>query len=117
MRISDWSSDVCSSDLESLLSYEAGFRASLLDRRVQLSGAAFYYDYRDKQLIGWANTAFGPLPQLVNIPKSRVVGAELEITAQPVVGLRVNADVTYIDTQEKKAPAPPLDKIVREARR
>src|SRR3546814_805851 len=28
---------------ESLLSYEAGFRASLLDRRVQLSGAAFYY--------------------------------------------------------------------------
>src|SRR3546814_11308538 len=37
---------------ESLLSYEAGFRASLLDRRVQHSGAAFYYDYRDQPLIG-----------------------------------------------------------------
>src|SRR3546814_13942280 len=64
---------------ESLLSYEAGFRASLLDRRVQLSGAAFYYDYRDKQLIGWANTAFGPLPQLVNISKrseARSIGKE-----------------------------------------
>src|SRR3546814_563222 len=94
---------------ESLLSYEAGFRASLLDRRVQLSGAAFYYDYRDKQLIGWANTAFGPLPQLVNIPKSRVVGAELEITAQPVDGLRVIAGVTYIDSKVKKDPALPLD--------
>ncbi len=46
---------------ESLQSYEAGFRVSLAGRKLQLSGATFYYDYSDKQLIGWANTAFGPL--------------------------------------------------------
>jgi iron complex outermembrane recepter protein len=94
---------------ESLQSYEAGFRTSVAARRLQISGAVFYYDYKDKQLIGWANTAFGPLPQLVNIPKSRVIGAELEATANPVDGLRVNAGVTYIDSKVKRDPALPLD--------
>ena len=94
---------------ENLQSYEAGFRTSVADRKMQISGAVFYYDYKDKQLIGWANTAFGPLPQLVNIPKSRVLGAELELTARPIDGLRVNAGVTYIDSKVKRDPALPLD--------
>lgn len=34
------------------MAYEAGFKLSLLGRKVQLAGAAFYYDYQDKQL-GW----------------------------------------------------------------
>lgn len=94
---------------ESLQSYEAGFRTSLGARKLQISGAVFYYDYKDKQLIGWSNTAFGPLPQLVNIPKSRVLGAELELTARPIDGLRVNAGITYIDSEVKRDPALPLD--------
>lgn len=94
---------------ESLQSYEAGFRVSLAGRKLQISGATFYYDYNDKQLIGWANTAFGPLPQLVNIPKSRVIGAELELTARPIEGLRVNAGLTYINSKVKRDPDLPLD--------
>ncbi|NIJ37418.1 outer membrane receptor protein involved in Fe transport [Sphingopyxis panaciterrae] len=94
---------------ESLQSYEAGFRVSLAGRGLQISGATFYYDYSDKQLIGWANTAFGPLPQLVNIPKSRVIGAELELTARPVEGLRLNAGLTYIDSKVRRDPDLPLD--------
>src|SRR3546814_5627349 len=49
MRISDWSSDVCSSDL--------------------------------------------------NVPKSRVKGAELELSARVVEGLTVSAAATYIDAK------------------
>src|SRR3546814_1772979 len=101
MRISDWSSDVCSSDLgnlswkvvvdfkpvagslfyanvtkgykagsfptisaatvsqyrpvvqESVIAYEAGFKQELFDRSVLLTGAGFYYDYRNKPLMGF----------------------------------------------------------------
>lgn len=60
---------------ESVLAYEAGFRTSLLGRAVQLSGAGFYYDYKDKQQIGYVLTIFGPNPGEISIPKSRVLGA------------------------------------------
>jgi outer membrane receptor protein involved in Fe transport len=94
---------------EGLLAYEAGFRAAFADRKAQFSGAVFYYDYTDKQLIGWASTIFGRLPKLVNIPKSEVRGAEVEMTLQPLQGLRVTGGVTYIESKVEIDPALPLD--------
>jgi outer membrane receptor protein involved in Fe transport len=83
---------------ESLLDYEAGFKARLFDRRVSLNGAAFYYDYRNKQLLTRRpDILAGLVPALDNIPKSTVKGVELELTATPVEGLRLNAGVTYLD--------------------
>lgn len=35
---------------EQIDAFETGFKLPLFDRRVQLSGAAFYYDYSSKQL-------------------------------------------------------------------
>src|SRR3546814_1732713 len=35
---------------ESVITYEAGFKQELFDRSVLLTGAGFYYDYRNKQL-------------------------------------------------------------------
>jgi outer membrane receptor protein involved in Fe transport len=85
---------------ESLLDYEAGFKAQLLDRRLSLNGAAFWYDYRNKQLLGrYVDAIFGPLPVLTNIPKSRVRGVELEMNAVPVEGLQINAGITYLDAK------------------
>src|SRR3546814_20385291 len=52
---------------------------------------------------------FGPLQKMFNIPKSRVVVAEHESTAQPGDGVRVSAGGTYIDSKVKKDPALPLD--------
>jgi outer membrane receptor protein involved in Fe transport len=93
---------------ESILAYEAGFKVALADRRVQLSGAAFYYDYENKQLVGYYNSGlFGSLPKLINIPKSRVQGAELEATIRPVEGLRFMGGVTYIDSKVKADPVAP----------
>ncbi|QEH81660.1 TonB-dependent receptor [Sphingomonas sp. C8-2] len=34
------------------MAYELGAKLSLLDRRLQLNGALFYYDLKDKQLLG-----------------------------------------------------------------
>lgn len=86
---------------ESVLAYEAGFKTSLLDRRVTLEGAAFYYDYQDKQILGFINTGFplGTLPKLVNIPKSRVAGFELSTTIRPVAGLSLRGAASYINSK------------------
>lgn len=83
---------------ESVLAYEAGLKTPLLDRRVQLNGAVFYYDYKDKQFLGNVrDPVFGPLGALVNIPKSRVKGAELAIVAQSAAGLTVSVSGSYVD--------------------
>jgi outer membrane receptor protein involved in Fe transport len=85
---------------ESLLDYEAGFKAQLLDRKLSINGAAFWYDYRNKQLLGRIkDVVFTALPALVNIPKSRVRGAELEVNAVPVEGLRLNVGLIYLDAK------------------
>jgi iron complex outermembrane receptor protein len=66
---------------ESVLAYETGFKSTLADRKVDLSGALFYYDYRDKQTQGSIVVPpFGNLPYLVNVPKSRLMGAEFDVT-------------------------------------
>ncbi len=84
---------------ESVLAYELGFKASLLDRAVQLAGAGFYYDYKDKQQIGYVLTIFGPNPGEISIPKSRVYGGELNLTLRPMRGLTLNAGGTYVDSK------------------
>ena len=74
-------------------------KAQLFDQRLQVTLAAFYYDYRDKQLRGAElDPNFGPLQALVSIPKSHVVGAEAQLVARPVDGLTVDAAATYVDT-------------------
>ena len=51
---------------ESLLAYEAGIKAGMLDRRLQLNASVFHYHYRDKQLRGSElDPVFGPLEALV----------------------------------------------------
>jgi iron complex outermembrane receptor protein len=91
---------------ESVLAYETGFKSTLADRKVDLSGALFYYDYRDKQTQGSIVVPpFGNLPYLVNVPKSRLLGAEFDVTLIPVSGLRMTMGGTYIDSKII-APAP-----------
>lgn len=85
---------------ESVTSYEGGVKLSLADRRVQLNGAAFYYDYSDKQIRGKiVDPVFDVLDILINVPKSRVAGAEAELTIRPVTGFSVAASLTYLESR------------------
>jgi outer membrane receptor protein involved in Fe transport len=87
---------------ESVLAYETGFKLTALDRTLQLNGALFYYDYTDKQIRGRVVVpVFGPLEALVNVPKSDIKGAELEVTAVPFTGLTAKLGATFIDSQIK----------------
>jgi outer membrane receptor protein involved in Fe transport len=84
---------------ESLLAYEVGFKQDFRNLGLQISGAAFYYDYTNKQLLGDVNEpVFGALPGLVTIPKSTVSGAEFALLWRPVRGLTINTAGTYIDS-------------------
>ena len=85
---------------ESLLSYEAGFKLSSSDRRFNASGAAFYYDYRNKQLRGKiVDPIFGVLDALDNIPKSRMLGLELDTTYSPANGLTLGLSGSYLNSK------------------
>lgn len=85
---------------EKLLAFEAGAKLSVPQRNMQINGAAFYYDYTDKQLRGRVqDPLFGQLEALVNIPKSHVWGAEIQWLWQPIENLRTNLNATYVNTQ------------------
>ncbi len=87
---------------ESLLAYEVGVKAPFLDRRANVSAAVFYYDYSDKQLKGRApDPVFRDLDALVQIPKSEVKGAEIELNLRPVDGLTLFGGATYIKSRIK----------------
>lgn len=87
---------------ESVTAYEAGIKAPLFGRKLELTAAAFYYDYKDKQLRGRKpDPVFGTLDGLVQIPKSRVQGVEASMLARPVDGLTLSVGATYISTKIK----------------
>ena len=85
---------------ESVLAYEAGFKAPIAGRALELTAAGFYYDYQDKQLRGrLPDPVFGTLDGLVQVPKSHLWGIEASLLARPVDGLTVSMGATYIKTK------------------
>ncbi|CAN5408139.1 hypothetical protein BH11PSE5_BH11PSE5_17060 [soil metagenome] len=89
---------------EKLVAYEVGFKVPLAARRVQLNGAAFYYDYSDKQVRARVlDFAFGLLEKSVNVPKSRIWGLEGEVVVNPVEGLNFSLAGTYLNTKVTKS--------------
>src|SRR3546814_2015349 len=65
-----------------------------------MNGVVFYYDYKNKQLRAKiVDPFFNALDGLVNVPNSRVKGAELELRARVVEGLTVSEAATYIDAK------------------
>ena len=85
---------------ESVLTYEAGVKSQFLDRRFLVNAAAFYSDYKDKQI---KSKLFDPIFQylqaLVNVPRSQIQGAELELAAHPFTGLSVGASAVFLDAE------------------
>ena len=85
---------------EQVTAYEIGGKLSLFDRMLDLTAAAFFYDYKNKQILGTGvYPPFGALPQLQNVPKSNVRGVELDATLRPIDGLRLRVGGTYIKSK------------------
>lgn len=83
--------------------FEGGVKSTLLDRKLQLNLAGFYYDYTNKQQRGRIlDSVFGSLSVLVNVPKSRIWGLEMEALLKPAPGLTFNAAGLYLETKVKQ---------------
>jgi iron complex outermembrane receptor protein len=80
---------------ETLVAYEVGIKSELLNRRLILDGAGFYYDYTGLQVK--ALSADGFSQSIVNAAKASVKGFEAELTAKPTVDLTLSGQVTYSD--------------------
>src|SRR3546814_20717379 len=100
MRISDWSSDVCSSDLpEKVKDVEIGFKGDFLDRRLRTNIAAFYIWRNGAQNIvnEFSN---GTLTQYVrNAGDIRSYGLEFDGTALPWEGMEITTAIGYLHSR------------------
>lgn len=86
-------------DPEKAISYEAGLKSDLFDRRLRLNLSAFQTDYDDLQVNGYnivTNTN-----QLTNAGKARYRGFEVE-TVVALGGFRVEGNLGYVDPTYKR---------------
>ncbi|NOX94624.1 MAG: TonB-dependent receptor [Alphaproteobacteria bacterium] len=88
-------------DPETIDAFEVGFKTQLLGRRLQLNGAAFSYKYDNQQIINVnpSNSA----QQLINVDKSTINGAELELAARPFNNLTFTSSLSYLDAEFDEA--------------
>lgn len=84
---------------EYLTSGEAGIKTSWFEHRVTADATVFYYDYKDVQLNQVVSTPTGPVSRLTNSAKAKARGAEMELAAQVLHGLRVNAAVGLLRSE------------------
>jgi iron complex outermembrane receptor protein len=85
---------------EHIHSVELGVKGSILDGRAQLAMQGFRYWYEDLQVFDIANAA-GELPiqKLLNAPRARVWGAELEVQTELIEGLQLDASLGWLDSR------------------
>ncbi len=82
---------------ERIMSYEAGFKMELADRRVRLNGAVFHYRVEDPQFTAVGGA--GNLVQLVNADQGRAWGFELDGQFRLGRNFLLTAGVSYNDTE------------------
>ncbi len=90
-------STISVADKETLMSYEAGFKADLFDRRARVDANVFFYKVDDLQLTavgGGAN-----FNQLINAAKAEGYGFEFNGEAAPMENLLLTAGLSYNHTE------------------
>ena len=89
--------DVTTADSENTMSYEAGIKTVLLDRKLRFNLTGYYFKTKDLQLsaVGGANNA----NLLLNADAVKGHGFEAELEARPARGLTLTAGVSYNRTR------------------
>jgi iron complex outermembrane receptor protein len=84
-------------DSETTMSYEAGIKTVLFDRRIRFNLTGYFFNTKDLQLtaVGGANN----FTSLLNADEVKGKGIEAELEARPVTGLSLTAGVSYNDTE------------------
>ncbi len=83
-------------DRESLVSYEAGLKATGFDGRVRAGMSLFFIDYTDQQFFLFDQTG---TQANINIRKSEIAGGELELAARPSDAWSLSLGVGFTDSE------------------
>jgi len=89
---------------ERLWAYEAGMKSELVDRRLRMNLAAFWYDYTDLQVQNYVQVGASFGARTENAATARIRGIEAELTAKPVDGLQLFANLAYLDARYTDYP-------------
>lgn len=85
---------------ETLWAYEFGWKATLLDQRVQLNTAVFLNDYDDLQLSSFTADDQGNFQALfTNAGRATTAGLELEMSALLAGGVVLDVTAAYLDAE------------------
>ena len=90
-------SDLSVAESEQTMSYEAGLKSVLFDRRLRFNLTGYYFDTKDLQLtaVGGASN----FTTLLNADHVRGHGMEVELEARPMEGLTLTGGVSYNHTK------------------
>jgi outer membrane receptor protein involved in Fe transport len=86
-------------DSERLDVWELGAKTTLLDGRMRLNGAAFFQDFKDKQVTVQTVVGQNVGTKVDNISGSEVKGFELDVTFQATDNLLVSAGYTFLKSE------------------
>ena len=86
-------------DEERLDVWELGAKTTLFDGRVRWNGAAYYQDFKDKQVTVQANIGNTTGTKVVNISGSEIWGFETDLTWQITDQVRFSGGYTYLDSE------------------
>lgn len=77
---------------EVLDAFEAGLKADLLDRRLRINGAGFYYDYQNIQI----NAFQAGISTIYNAASAKIYGVDFDLTAAPTDALTLTAGLSML---------------------
>lgn len=86
-------------DPEELTAYEVGYKKTLFDNNVNLSLAAYYYDYADLQVLSTVTEGGVTTAAFDNAAEATVMGVEAEMQAWLTSDLRVMANYSYTNSE------------------
>jgi len=92
-------------DKEELAAYEAGAKMDFFDRRLRVNVAAFFNKYKDIQLTLLSCptlTPVAPCAATFNAGDAEIKGYEIEVTANPIDGLTIDASFSDLNFEYTK---------------
>ncbi|NQE64699.1 TonB-dependent receptor [Caulobacter sp. RHG1] len=97
-RSAVFNADFTTADSETILSWEAGFKSTLLDNTLRFNASAFTYEVKDIQLNGNDSNGNGVL---FNADKAKAYGVEADLEWRPVPNLLLTAGASYLHSEIK----------------
>lgn len=91
-------------DPEKLDAYEVGLKSELLDRRLRLNIAAFYYKYSSMQVV----TATPTAQLLLNAGSAELYGLDVDLTARATSRLTLTGGVSLLHSRFQRFDDAPL---------